>query len=155
MEAVSGGHIDVVDLLVSEFGARVDVRYLMQNNAAQWGQDLMIDHLVERYGLDPNAVDGCEQNTLHRAAESGRVRTVQHLIEKHNVDIHVRDCDGKTALDLAEKHDRTECASFLRELGATNGEPSETESSSDEDLDSDDGSGGDSSWDDSSDDDAM
>ena len=111
----------------------------------------MIDHLVERYGLDPNAVDDCGGNALHHAAFNGRVRTVKHLVEKHNVDIHARDWDGKTALDWAEQFGRTECALFLRELGATNGEPSETESWSDEDMDPDDGSG----WDDSTDDDAM
>ena len=140
----------MVDLLAGEFGARIDVWIL--TSAAAWGQDATIDHLVERYGLDPNAVDGVGWTTLHEATWNGRVRTVQHLVEKHNVDIHTRDALGRTALDLAEQYGRTEIASFLRELGATNGEPpTETESWSDEDMDSDDDSG----WDDSIDDDAM
>ena len=71
----------------------------------------------------------------------GRVRTVRHLVEKHNVDINSRCRDGMTALDVAEESGKTECASYLRELGATNRwSPTETESSSDEDMDSDDDS---------------
>jgi hypothetical protein len=147
--AAGGGHTDLVDLLAVEFGADIDVGCL--NLAAAMGQDAMIDRLVERYGLDPNALDGDGSTALHRAAINGRTRTVQHLVEKHSVDIHARNRYGDTALDWAEEHGRTECASFLRELGATNGEPIDPESSSDEDMDSDDDSG----WDDRTDDDAM
>jgi ankyrin repeat protein len=75
-----------------------------------------IDHLLERYGLDPNAVDGDWWTALHIAALNGRVRTVHHLVEKYNVDIHARNEDGQTALDLAEEKGMTECASYLRSL---------------------------------------
>jgi hypothetical protein len=112
--AARGGHTDVVDLLVSEFGARIGVYCLIM--AAWWGQDAMIDHLVERYGLDPNAVDGGGWTALRSAAWNGRVRTVRHLVEKHHVDIHARSMDGKTALDWAEADGRTECADCLRDL---------------------------------------
>ena len=52
----------------------------------------MIDHLVEKYGVDPNGADvsmGGLPSTRQRGR--GRVRTVKHLVEKHNVDIHKRD----------------------------------------------------------------
>ena len=119
--AAARGHTDVLDLLVSEFGARVSLWCL--TDAATCGQCAMIDHLVERYGVDPNAstVNGMGKNALHWAAMSV-VRACQLLVEKHNVDIHARDRYGNTALDLAEINGRTECASFLRELGVTNGE---------------------------------
>jgi len=84
----------------------------------------MIDLLVERYGVDPNGAE--EDNgwtALHRAAEYGRVRTVKHLVEKHNVDIHKRNGFGGTALDLAERHCRTECAAYLRALQSTRPPP--------------------------------
>ena len=117
--AAMGGHTDVLDLLASEFGARIGVYCLTY--ASTWGQDAMIDHLVEKYGVDPNGVDGVGWTALHNAAWSGRVRTVKHLVENHNVDIHKKDYQGDTALDFAERWGRTECAAVLRGYGATNG----------------------------------
>ena len=79
----------------------------------------MIDHLVERYGVDPNGAGEYGRTALHFAALDGRVRTVKHLVEKHNADIHKRDSFGKTALDSAERDGRTECAAYLRTLQST------------------------------------
>jgi len=114
--AAGGGHTDVVDLLASEFGAEIEADCLYL--AAMWGQDAMIDHLVEEYGVDPNGAAEYG-SALHYAAEYGRVHTVKHLVEKHKVDIHKRDMDGDTALDHAEVFGRTECAAYLRELTYT------------------------------------
>jgi hypothetical protein len=52
LEAARSGHIDVVDLLASDFGARIDWECLV--GAAARGQNAMIDHLAEVYGVDPN-----------------------------------------------------------------------------------------------------
>ena len=52
--AAHNGHIDVVDLLAREFHAHIGVECLV--DAAQYGQDVMIDHLVEKYGVDPLAL---------------------------------------------------------------------------------------------------
>ena len=85
----------------------------------------MIDHLVEEYGVDPNVDENGSKGrwtALHNAVYSGRVRTVKHLVEKHNVDIHKRRRNGQTALELAERLGRTECAAVLRALQSTNGE---------------------------------
>ena len=122
--AAMGGHTDVLDLLASEFGAEIGVDGMI--DAASWGHDAMIDHLVERYGVDPNAGDDYGWTALHYAARDGRVRTVKHLVEKHNVDIHKRlaGWGGKTALDLAEENGRTECADYLRALQSTRPPPS-------------------------------
>ena len=79
----------------------------------------MIDHLVERYGVDPNGAGEYGRTALHWAARDGRIRTVKHLVEKHNADIHKRDEDGDTALDVAESNHRTECADYLRALQST------------------------------------
>jgi len=119
--AATDGHTDVLDLLASEFGARIGVYCLTY--ASTWGHDAMIDHLVEKYGVDPNEVDGAGWTALHRAASRGRVRTVKHLIEKYNVDINKRDRYEETPLYLAERYGRTECAAVLRGYGATNGVP--------------------------------
>jgi hypothetical protein len=124
--AAKGGHTDVIDLLAGEFGTEIGVICLTL--AARLGQDAMIDHLVEEYGVDPNGVGGAQGTALHNAAWSGRVRTVKHLVEKHKVDIHKRDGWMRaTALDEAERCGKTECAAVLRGYGATNGEPVEEE----------------------------
>ena len=117
VQAAVCGHTDVLGLLASEFGARIGVDCL--NGAARLGHDAMIDHLVEKYGVDPNGEDENGYTALHHAADRGRVRTVKHLVEKHNVDIHEKDDEGDTALYLAEKHGRTECADYLRALMST------------------------------------
>ena len=123
--AAWGGHTDVVDLLASEFGARIRVGCLI--GAAAWGHDAMIDHLVEEYWVDPNDADEhgytLESTALHEAASRGLVRTVKHLVEKHNVDIRMRNYYEETALDLAEENGYTECAAVLRGYGAPNGSP--------------------------------
>ena len=62
-EAASGGHTAVVDLLASEFGAWIVVGCLIR--AALWFHAAMIDRLVERYGVDPIAVDGAGWTALH------------------------------------------------------------------------------------------
>ena len=120
--AAWGGHADVLDLLASEFGARIGLDCLI--SAARWGYDAMIDHLVEKYGVHPNGVGGGGWTALHYVAWSGRVRSVKHLVEKHKVDIHKRDGDGWTALDVAELNDWTEGAAYLRALQSTRPPPS-------------------------------
>ena len=118
--AALSGHTDVVDLLASEFGARIGVECV--NDLAVWGQNAVIDHLVEKYGVDPNGAGSDGETALHHAGMRGNVRTVKHLIEKHNIDIHKRCMDGETVLDWAEREGMTECAAVLRGYGATNGE---------------------------------
>jgi hypothetical protein len=125
-QAAEGGHADVLDLLASEFGARIVRNCLTQ--AAGYGHDAMVDHLVEEYGVDPNGKDDYEWTALHLAASRGRVRTVKHLVEKHNVDIHRWERYGKHALDLAEEYGMPECAAVLRGYGAKTGEELPTES---------------------------
>ena len=68
--AVSGGHTAVVDLLAGEFGAWIVVGCSIRE--AMWGHDAMIDRLVERYGVDPIAVDGAGWTALP-CLESDRI----------------------------------------------------------------------------------
>ena len=84
--AAMAGHIDVIDLLASEFGAEIDAVSL--NAAAGQGYNAVIDHLVGKYGLDPHAKDELRTTALESAVRYGRVRTVMHLVEVYNADIH-------------------------------------------------------------------
>ena len=84
--AAMAGHADVLDLLASEFGARIGVACLTA--AAGRGHDAVIDHLVEKYGLDPHAKDEAGWTALESAVRFGHVRTVMHLVEVYNADIH-------------------------------------------------------------------
>jgi ankyrin repeat protein len=150
----------VVDLLASEFGVPIDEYCLTY--AVTAGQDAMIDHLVARYGVDPNMLVSRRWDAIHYAAKSGRTRTVQHLVEKHNADIHAWDDTTNTALDVAEGYNWTDIVSYLREIGATNREPfvpdwGDDGMDSDEDMFSDDDtfSDDDSESDDDTDDDEL
>ena len=109
-------------LLAGECRGDADVKLFL--SAALRCDDAMVDLLVERYGVDPNGAGGAGWTAPARAASRGRVRTVEHLVEKHNVDIHKRSGGGRTALELAERHRRTECAAVLRELMSTSPPPS-------------------------------
>ena len=85
--AAQGGHVDVLELLVREFGATVDLNTLFRVSVT--AQLAMFDHLVERYGLDPNAVVGDRAETaLSWALIGGRVPMIKHIIEVHKGDIH-------------------------------------------------------------------
>ena len=97
--AASGGHDDVIDLLASEYGARVDVACLIR--AAMRGHVATIDHLVEKHGVDASATDGQGWTALHRAAECGHVDVIDHLVEKHGLDASATDGQGWTALHCA------------------------------------------------------
>mgnify|MGYP001822476700 CR=1 FL=1 len=60
-----GGHDDVIDLLASEYGARVDVECLIR--ASKRGHVATIDHLVEKHGVDASATDGRGRTALDLA----------------------------------------------------------------------------------------
>jgi len=114
--AASGGHDDVIDLLASEYGARVDVACLIR--AAEEGHVATIDHLVEKHGVDASATDEDGRTALHRAAACGHVDVIDHLVEKHGVDVHAMDIEGRTAFDVAcmyEAEQGSECADVLNQ----------------------------------------
>ena len=111
--AASSGHIGLFDLLVEKYGIRVSDWFL---DHAVWGGIAMIDHLVVKYGLDPN-----EAMALHPAARSDRVDVIRHLVEVYGVDVNRMNDEGRTALERAEDGDHVECASVLRSYGALTG----------------------------------
>lgn len=74
-EAAAGGHADLVDLLHRCFGAKLHAGVMTR--PASYGHVRMIDHLVQKYGMDPNVQDNDGDTALMLAAFSGRVDTVR------------------------------------------------------------------------------
>ena len=116
--AASCGHIELLDILVEEFDAWVDDECMAR--AAGGGQILMIDHLIDTYGLDP-------YDALRSAALSARVKTVKHLVEKYDLDPNVKDGQegfSTSALEIVEeegwKPEHEECATYFRSLPSKN-----------------------------------
>ena len=78
--------------------------------AAQSGQNAMIDHLSEEYGMEVKRYVG----PLHQAAQSGQTRTVQHLIEVYGVD-PCQKYGGQTAREFSVESGERAVAQLLLE----------------------------------------
>lgn len=102
--AARQGHLETVKTLIS-FGADVNARigpksYTPLVKAAAAGQTEAVEYLLDA-GAKVNGVGSVVQrNALMEAAKEGHHRTVQVLIDR-GADMHAKDCEGKTALDLA------------------------------------------------------
>ena len=118
--AAACGHIEILDLLVEEFDAWIDVECMAR--AAGGGQILMIDHLIDTYGLDPYDENRlADADALMHAAMEARIKTIKHLVEKYDMDPNVEDDQGECrALEFLEEEGWTpehkECATYFRSL---------------------------------------
>jgi len=117
--AASCGHIELFDLLVEEFDAWVDEECMAR--AAGDGQILMIDHLIDTYGLNPRDKNRlADADALKSAAMGARLKTVKHLVEKYGMDPNAKDDHSSSALEYVEewgwKPEHDECAMYFRSL---------------------------------------
>lgn len=87
--------------------------------AARANNFFILEKILKR-GPDVNVVDGYGWTSLHWAAAS--LRDSKHVIQallKQGVNVHIKDRDGKSALDLATKMGNSESAAILRAMGDT------------------------------------
>lgn len=98
-DSVGAGKHDLIDA-IAERGVAPTCDHLII--AAQMGQNDTIDHLVERYQLDPNRPTH-DWTPLYAACLAGQSSTVRHLIEVHEVEYTAQTSSGFTALNLASR----------------------------------------------------
>ena len=110
-EAARCSHLDVLELLVEEYGAVVDVGTLTR--AAEGGHNDLIDDLVEDYGLNPDGLNAQGWTALQWATMCNKVHTVKHLVDTYDVDVHYVKF-GRNCLQDAERRGFVECADVLR-----------------------------------------
>ena len=103
--AVSKGHADVVDSLITEFECDPKVtgyqgRTLL-HFACGAGNVELITTLIRKYDLSPFAGDATKQTPLHIAASHGQEQVADLLISKYNCPVDCASCGGYTPLHLA------------------------------------------------------
>ena len=114
--AAAGGHIDALDLLVSEFDAGLDFDPRKSQeilySAVAGGHHAMIDHFVEEY---PYEFEDDGSDLLCSAAVNGRTQTIDYLVEKLGaVELfYIGQSYDRDALRGAEENGYAECAAVI------------------------------------------
>uniref|UniRef100_A0A674J6I7 Protein kinase domain-containing protein n=1 Tax=Terrapene triunguis TaxID=2587831 RepID=A0A674J6I7_9SAUR len=128
MDAAREGHLSVVNILVSEMKADINICDNQDRNAlihAFLPSDnktkesiLAIVHFLLDCGVDVNRRDEHGKTTIILAVEMRSLDLVKALLEKNEVDINDADREGKTALMIAVEKNYYEIAKLLCERGA-------------------------------------
>lgn len=135
IRAVKAGRNESAYLLVSELGARVDVRDSDGRTALHWaaekGNSTMVSFLGEE-GAKVGEEDGDGASALHLAAKAGDLRTVEVLVEDLHAELEAKDKGGLTPLMNAVINGDRKIVEFLLKQRAdvqaqsNNGETAET-----------------------------
>ena len=80
--------------------------------------DLLLAVGLDR-GIDLNLTDPQGKTPLHRAAEFGSLEMVTALLNRSSADCLMKDPEGNTAKDLAERNGHMETAEILRSWETT------------------------------------
>ena len=104
--AAAMGHIDIVDMLVTEFGCNPNIRGYQGRSllhiACGSGNIKIVVMLVQRKFLDPvNDRDACGLTPLHIAALCGHEKIMNMLIGTFNCPVDCQDSGAFTPLHLA------------------------------------------------------
>jgi ankyrin repeat protein len=110
------GHTEIVRLLLRK-GAQVDLRdssgrtALMYSSSGPFPETIK---LLLDWKADPNLIDNVEQWTaLMFAAGEGQLEVVKILLE-HGADPSLKDVDGDTALNFAQRNGHARVVSLLK-----------------------------------------
>ena len=87
--AASGGHADLVEFLLRD---------------------------SSNVNVNSKTVDG-GYTPLHLAASAGHTSCVKTLLRSHDTSLHITDAFGRTPLQTAEQHNKTDVAKLLRSQG--------------------------------------
>jgi uncharacterized protein len=99
--ALANGKIGVADVL-ERHGADDDLQELLRVLVRDGNADRdTIAWLVDRHGVDPNAIGSDGQAPLHLAVAAGRVKLAKHLIQA-GADVNQVDASGTSPLAIAE-----------------------------------------------------
>ena len=90
------------------------------HKAANNGQLESVQYLIEKEGIDPNAVDDNGYSPLINAAQNGHLHVVQYLRERQNADIDIHDKNGHTALMHATYNGKLPIVEYLIEAQNAN-----------------------------------
>lgn len=134
--ACTGGHLDVITMLVSEYKADLDKRddtpLLV---AAQHGHNHVLltllceyhcsasdtkkcNQTIFNFNFDLNRTDAYCKSLLHYACEWGDLALAKALVQNYNSDIYAVDGEGNTPFDLAviKKHSML-VLTFVKDFG--------------------------------------
>ncbi|GMF38971.1 unnamed protein product [Phytophthora fragariaefolia] len=117
MWAAVNGSMDMVRLLVDEFGADVNLKVWNEDTvllvAASRGQLGIVRFLVEEQGVDVNYHNYKGYTAVMKAVEGGHIDVVRFLADKHGSTVDGRFDDGHTALIKAAWNGHADVVSYL------------------------------------------
>eukprot|EP01111_Echinosteliopsis_oligospora_P019004 TRINITY_DN898_c0_g1_i1.p1 TRINITY_DN898_c0_g1~~TRINITY_DN898_c0_g1_i1.p1 ORF type:complete len:459 (+),score=145.02 TRINITY_DN898_c0_g1_i1:86-1378(+) len=91
------------------------------HKAAFWGHTAMVEYLANECKLDLNVQDNYGDTALHDACKFGHVPVVKALLAAR-ANTTIKNKEGKTALQLAQEHEKTAVVSLMEQH--TNSSPS-------------------------------
>ena len=103
--ACEKGHLEMVRMLISEFGADRNAEGWFGGppicSAARNGKKQVLLTLINEFGCDPTIKGWCGRSPLHNACASGNVSLVRTLIRDFKADINARDNNNNLPINLA------------------------------------------------------
>ena len=115
MDAVRGGHIELVHYLTSLDQDLLNTQDVLGRNclriAAHNGQHEIVRELVEKYNMNVNDLSS-PTSCLHWAAKEGQIKTVETLLEL-GANPQATDISGRIPLALSIGGQHAECSKIL------------------------------------------
>ncbi|XP_068085881.1 26S proteasome non-ATPase regulatory subunit 10 [Anabrus simplex] len=114
------GHVDVVQYLVADAGACLDVADNAKGRSAlHWaacsGHCHVVKYLVNEVKMNASEKTALLETPLHLAAEGGFLDVVRFLVEVGKVNVHDKDFMGMSAAHFAAKHGHLHVIKYLWE----------------------------------------